>query len=157
MVFFLVLKLSGISEDNDYWFSSLWWARPGVPWSHTWGLILSSHSFWSLPIGDSVMGSSVETRSCRALKSEKLPITRVVSSSERMHCVSCSVVPNSSQLHGLLPTRLLCLCPGKDTGVGCYFLLQEIFPTQGLSLGLLHCRQILYRLSYEVSLFPIRE
>ena len=32
----------------------------------------------------------------------------------------------------------------KDTGVGCHFLLQGIFPTQGLNLGLLHCRQILY-------------
>ena len=26
--------------------------------------------------------------------------------------------------------------PGKNTGVGCHFLLQEIFPTQGLNLGL---------------------
>ena len=33
--------------------------------------------------------------------------------------------------------------PGKSTGVGCHFLLQEIFPTQGLNPGLLHCR--LYR------------
>ena len=31
--------------------------------------------------------------------------------------------------------------PGKNTGVGCHFLLQEIFPTQGLNPGLLHCRQ----------------
>ena len=29
--------------------------------------------------------------------------------------------------------------------VGFRFLLQEIFPTQGWNLGLLHCRQILYR------------
>ena len=28
--------------------------------------------------------------------------------------------------------------------VGCYFLLQGIFQTQGLNPGLLHCRQILY-------------
>ena len=27
---------------------------------------------------------------------------------------------------------------GKDTGVGCHFLLQGIFPTHGLSPGLLH-------------------
>ena len=37
---------------------------------------------------------------------------------------------------------------GKNTGVGCHFLLQEIFPTQGLNLCLLHCRQILYHLSH---------
>ena len=37
--------------------------------------------------------------------------------------------------------------PGKNSGVGCHFLLQGIFPTQGLNLG--HCRQILYQLSYQ--------
>ena len=34
----------------------------------------------------------------------------------------------------------------------CHFLLQEIFPTQELKLGLLHCRQTLYRLSHQGSL-----
>ena len=38
--------------------------------------------------------------------------------------------------------------PGKKTGVGCHFLLQGIFPTQGSNLDLLHCRQTLYRLSH---------
>ena len=33
--------------------------------------------------------------------------------------------------------------PGKSTGVGCHFLLQGIFPTQGSNLGLPHCRQML--------------
>ena len=32
----------------------------------------------------------------------------------------------------------------KDTGVGCHFLLWWILATQGLNLGLLHRRQILY-------------
>ena len=41
--------------------------------------------------------------------------------------------------------------PGKSTGVGCYFLLQGIFPTQESNPGLPHCRQILYQLSYEGS------
>ena len=50
---------------------SAWWACPEIPWSHTWGLILSSHSFWSLSI-EGVMGFSVVTRSCRALGAEKL-------------------------------------------------------------------------------------
>ena len=30
---------------------------------------------------------------------------------------------------------------GKNTGVGCHFLFQGIFLTQGSNLGLLHCRQ----------------
>ena len=38
--------------------------------------------------------------------------------------------------------------PGKDTGVGSRSLLQGIFLTQGLNLGLLHCRQIFYHLSH---------
>ena len=33
--------------------------------------------------------------------------------------------------------------PGKNTGVGCHFLLQEIFLSQGLNPGLLHYRQML--------------
>ena len=31
--------------------------------------------------------------------------------------------------------------------MSCRFLLQGIFPTQGMNPGLLHCKQILYRLS----------
>ena len=40
---------------------------------------------------------------------------------------------DSLQPHGLQPTRLLCPWnfPGKNTGVGCHFLLQGIFPTRG--------------------------
>ena len=34
--------------------------------------------------------------------------------------------------------------PGKNTGVGSHSLLQRLFLTQGLNLGPLHCRQILY-------------
>ena len=41
---------------------------------------------------------------------------------------------------------------GKNTGVGCHSLLQEIFPTQGLNPGLPHCRQTLYRLNHQGSL-----
>ena len=44
------------------------------------------------------------------------------------------------QPHGLWPTRFFCLwdSPDKNTGVGCHFLLQGIFLTQGSSPGLLH-------------------
>ena len=40
---------------------------------------------------------------------------------------------------------------GKSTGVGCHFLLQGFFPTQGSNPGLPHCRQMLYRLSHQGS------
>ena len=50
----------------------------------------------------------------------------------------------------------------KNTGVGSLFLLQGIFPTQELNWGLLHCRWILYQVSYPGSLgalpnVPVRD
>ena len=39
----------------------------------------------------------------------------------------------------------------KNTGVGNLSLLQRIFLTQESNLGLLHCRWILYQLSYQGS------
>ena len=55
--------------------------------------------------------------------------------------------------HGLWLARLLCpwYSPGKNTGLGCNFLLQGIFPIQGSKSGLSHCRQILYQLSYRTA------
>ena len=66
---------------------------------------------------------------------------------------SRSVVSDSLRPHGLQPTRLLCPrdFPGNGTGVGCHFLLQGIFPTQGSNPGLPHCRQTLNLLSHQGS------
>ena len=52
--------------------------------------------------------------------------------------------------HGLQHARLLSPrdSPGKNTRVGCHSLLQGIFLTRGLNPGLLHCRQLPYRLSH---------
>ena len=49
---------------------------------------------------------------------------------------------------GLQPIRSLCPWnyPDKNTGVDYHSLIQEIFQTQGLDLGLLHCRRFLYPL-----------
>ena len=41
--------------------------------------------------------------------------------------------------------------PGKNTEVSCHAPLQGIFQTEGLSSGLLLCRQILYNLSCQGS------
>ena len=56
-------------------------------------------------------------------------------------CVfSCSVESDSLQPHGLKPARLLSPwdSPGRNTGMGCHFLLQGIFLIQGSKLSLLH-------------------
>ena len=58
---------------------------------------------------------------------------------------------NSLQPYGQA-VRLLCPwnSPGKNTGMGCHSLLQEISLIQGLN-RLLHCRRILYHLSHQGS------
>ena len=61
---------------------------------------------------------------------------------------SFSVVSDSLRSHGLYS---LWNSSDQKTGVGSLSLLQGIFPTQGLKLGLLHCRQILYQLSHKGS------
>ena len=67
--------------------------------------------------------------------------TVIQSESERHSVVSDSLWP-----HGLYrPWNPL----GQNTGMGSLFLLQGIFPTQGLNPGLPHCRQILHQLSHK--------
>ena len=68
-----------------------------------------------------------------------------------------SVMSNSLQPYGLY-TRLLCPCnsPGKNTRLGCHFLLQGIFLNQGLNPGLPHCRQMLYHLSHKVTISSVQ-
>ena len=80
---------------------------------------------------------SLSTRDAWQLKSEN---------------VCCSAVSDSLQSHGLWPTRLPCprdSSLGKNTRVDSRSLLQGIFLTQGLNLGLLHCWQIPYHLRME--------
>ena len=59
-----------------------------------------------------------------------------------------SIMSNSLPPHGLYSSWN---SPGQNTGVSSLFLLQGIFPTQGLNPGLPHCRQILYQLSHKGS------
>ena len=62
-----------------------------------------------------------------------------------------SVVSDSLLPYRVQPARLLCWWNslGKNTGVDCHSLLQGIFPTQTLNLGLTHCRQTLYHLNHK--------
>ena len=54
----------------------------------------------------------------------------------------------SSPFHGLYSPLN---SPGQNTGESSLSLLQGTFPTQGSNPGLLHCRSILYQLSYQGS------
>ena len=66
---------------------------------------------------------------------------------------SFSIISNSLWPHGQQPARPLrpWNSQGQNTGVGC--LLQGIFLTQGLNLGLPHCREILYHPSYQEAVY----
>ena len=59
-----------------------------------------------------------------------------------------SVESDSLQPHGLYSPWN---SPGQNTGVHNHSFLQGIFPTQGSNPGLLHCKWILYQLSYQGS------
>ena len=72
-----------------------------------------------------------------------------LSAKKRIKSESRSVMSDSLKPHGLYSPWN---SAGKNTGVGCCFLLQGIFLTQESNPGLLHCRQILYWLSYKGSL-----
>ena len=73
--------------------------------------------------------TAAPTKACCAVLTQPCPTL----------CSPMDCSPPGSSLHGD--------SPGKNTGVGSHFFLQGIFPTQGLSAGLSHCRWILYCLS----------
>ena len=102
---------------------SAWWAHPEIPWSHTWGLISSSHSFWCLSIEEGVMGSSVATKSCRALGAEKLPTTRVVP-----NLVSISLLNKGKGHSGTTRNWWENICPSQQQRSARVNLLVVAFP-----------------------------
>ena len=67
-------------------------------------------------------------------------ITEVKMRSDWSVCVGAKSLESCPTLCDPMDSRLFCPwdSPGKNTGVGCHFLLQGIFPTQGSKLRLLH-------------------
>ena len=95
---------------------------------------------------------------CQIRGMSKSVLCKIVCDGQYTIC-ACLVTPSCltfCDIYGLYPARLLCSQNflGKNIGVNCHFLLQGIFPTQGLNphlLCLLCCRQILYLLSHRGS------
>ena len=73
----------------------------------------------------------------------KYAVLCLVTQSCPTFCNPMDCSPPGSSVHGD--------SPGKNTGVGCHFLVQGIFPTQGSKPGVPHCRRILYHLSHKGS------
>ena len=95
-----------------------------------WVLSSCSHCFPPPHISTSSLHHIDKALNCRILDPEVLLLLFI----------------HQSCLTLLQPARLLCPWdfPGKNTGVGCPFLLQVIVPTQGWNSNLLHCRRDLY-------------
>ena len=77
--------------------------------------------------------------------SRRVELTVLVAQSCPTLCDPMDCSPPGSSVHGILQATTLEL--------GCHVLLQGIFPTQGSNPGLLHCRQIIYGLSHQRSLW----
>ena len=110
--------------------------------------LYSSYPFWMVSKNKSV-DNIIETE----IRERFLSYLNPIILSMKTECVTRSVMSDFLRTHGLQPERILCPwnSPGKNTEVVSHFLLQGVLLTQGLNLGLLHCRHILYCLSNQRS------
>ena len=140
-------KCFSLSSVWSFWPYGLQPARFLCPWG------FSRQEYWSglsCPALGDLPNPGIKPGS-PALQADSLPSEPPGKEGED---ASHSVMSDSLWPHGLRPTRLLCPrnSPGQNTGGGSCSCLQGIFMTQGSNQGLLHCRQILYHLSYQVNL-----
>ena len=124
------------SMDRGAWYSP--WGRKESDMTEQ----LSTHSKHLVNITLVKLWSNQPSKcqSCNNFLPVYFEITSLESESESEVAQSCPTLCDPMDC-----TRLLRPwdSQGKNTGVGCHFLLQGIFPTQGLNLGLPPCRQML--------------
>ena len=77
-------------------------------------------------------------------------LLRLILKPESNCCLVAKSCPSLLRHYGLQSARLLCPCnfPGKTARVGCHFLLQGIFLTQGSNPSLLHWQACYLPLSH---------
>ena len=124
----LVAQLQCGRSGFHPWVGKISWRRERLPTPVFWPG--EFHGLYSQSIGSQTVGHDWVTHTFTFLLFSWLKIS-----------VNHSVVPNSLWPFGLYPARHLCPwdSPGKNTGVGCHFLLQGIFVTQGSNSHLLPC------------------
>ena len=124
------------------------WDQPrqllgGGKLQHFWAEETSSQRRGNNESGESNGNQSDVYRATNLAKVETTDFVRVYVCYITQSCLTlcdpmdCSICPWNS--------------PGKNTGVGCHFLLQGIFPTWGSNLGLPHYKQILFHLRHQES------
>ena len=129
------------------------WEREA--WAAAAALFCPGSLHWLTCLGASCFSATWFSAQLAANHREQTELHRVVLAAWEYFCwvsqqtsmlpskLYCSLVAKSHPTlrpHGLQPTRLLCpwVFLGKNTRVGCHFLLQGIFPTQGSNPGLPH-------------------
>ena len=98
-------------------------------------------SDYSVTVCGRILKTSLQQKSFGFLQFLQFPFLKRSQLLKKLSHIQCFLRP-----HGLQPARPICPWdfPGKNTGVGCHFLLQGIFLTKRLNPCLLHCRPILY-------------
>ena len=116
----------------------IWWPAPSAG-LYSWRLptFVLMFSMWPAPIADRHWGCHSPLLLPLWLQPEQLLCCAY---SDCCCYLVTRLFLTLLQMHGLQPTRLFCSWdfPGKNTGVGCHFILQGIFPIQGLNPHLLH-------------------
>ena len=139
-----------------------WTEEPGRLWStgslrvgHDWATLLSlfTFHFHALEKEMATHSSVLAWRIPGTEEPSRLPSMgshRVGHNWSDLAVAAVAKLCPNLQAHGLLPARFLCPweSPGKNTGV---VSISFSWNQKESNLGLLHCRQILYQLSYERS------
>ena len=151
----IILKCSVQSLSRVWLLDLMDCSTPGLPVLHPLPEFTQTHARW---VGDAIKPSHpLSSPSPPAFNlSQNQGLWWWVSSSHPVAKVlEFQVQHHSFQRRAVFPNSILCPwdSPAKNTRMGCHFPLQGIFPTQESNLGLLHCRQIIYWLSYKGSLF----
>ena len=150
-------RLWGMVKDREDWYAEVHGVTEGHRIRYNWATEQKQP-----PAVSCCLEFVMEKLSCQrpeesfapAVSDEKTETQAIeVICSETFVVVICEVLSESLQPHGLKPARLLCPqdFPGKNTRVGCPFLLQGIFPTRGSNLSLLQWQANSLALSHQGS------
>ena len=132
-------------QHNLFWFVNLakvtnYPVSPGMRDYQACGTVRAKAGrVWGRPVTDAVRIAKIEselTVKFTPISGWKMLVTQLCLTL----CNSKDCSPPGSSVHGIFEKIL----EYKNTGVGSHSFLQEIFLTQGLNLGLLYCRHILY-------------
>ena len=131
------------------------WCLEAVPWHAPWFLVTFSHNWVNFCLPGSYLSLCKEKRYLHAPKKQcwYIFLSKLLGKERAMLCLVTQLCPTLCNPMDCSPpgSSVHRDSSGKNTGVGCHALLQDIFPTQGWNSDLPHGRRILYQLSHQGS------